>query len=618
MKKFYLTLLMLTVLGLNIFAQPVKPTGLSAEVRYWHSIPFVALSWNASNHMSSSFILYRFNKDANDSLIVKKIHIPFFMNKFKDFKVKTGLTYNYYLIAYNTQGLSDPSDTVSVTIDSLRKSALFYGAVSDTNNIPINNASVVIIPRMGMFPERIKTDSLGNYSVKLTPGKYYVAFMKRGFFPTFYNNKKSIFNADVITLNDGDSLEVNAHLRTLFKKQYFTVEGRVSDSLGNPIKAKVKSLSLKGRFFTRISPPAVTDSSGHFKLKIARNDSVLIFAKAFNKDFAPEFYNNKRDFADADPILVNGNITGIDFTLQTKKPFNTLVSGKLTDENGNYLTGVVNLFKFKNFRRGIADKRTALTDSLGNFEFKNIPPGNYIAFAVSRGKYKPTFFRYDNQQTFRLREADTIVVKENDPVKNIDFVLYSIPDSGFASIAGVVTDEDGNKVQGAMAFAVNQNNMVISFSATNANGNYNLSELPPGTYNIYFEKAGYSEGAAQNINVDYANNLAVTTNATIQNEDVTGVKSDFNTKPDRFSLFQNYPNPFNPTTIIKYFVPHKSFVKVAVYNIIGQKIVTLVNGVKSAGEHSITFNANRLPSGIYFYTLSSGSLTLTKRMVLIK
>ncbi len=618
MKKRFLIILSFLVLSAAVSAQPSAPTGLTAKVENWHGIPFVLVKWNSTNMMSVRYLLYRFYTDANDSVVVNKIHIPFFMSKFHDFKVKRGFTYNYYLIAYNRQGRSNPSDTVSVTLDSVSASALIYGNVTDETNSPLKNVTVAVIPRMGMFPEKTRTDSLGNYSLKLTPGEYYLAFFKGGFYPYFYDNQKSIFSANAIDLNNGDSLEINGQLKRLIKNKYYTIEGNVTDSAGAPLKAKVKALSLKGRFFTRISPPAFTDSTGHFKLKVVQGDSVVIFARPFNADFSAEFYNNKKDFAEADPLVVNSDLTGINFVLETKKPFNTLLSGRLSDENGNALVGAVSLFKLRNFGKGRIIKKTTLTDSTGKFEFKNIPVGNYFAFAVARGRYKPTFFRYDSQQTFRLRYADTIVVKENAPVTGINFILYSIPDSGYARVAGVVKDVHGNKIQGAMAFAVNQNNMVISFAASNSEGVYTLPDLPPGTYNIYFEKAGFRENNISNLNLDYANNLSATENVTITSEAVTEVKDNNQTGLRNFELYQNYPNPFNPTTVIKYVVPQKSLVKLTVYNIIGQKIKTLVNQIKNPGVYSVNFNAGKLPSGIYFYTLTAGNKTLTKRMVLIK
>lgn len=88
--------------------------------------------------------------------------------------------------------------------------------------------------------------------------------------------------------------------------------------------------------------------------------------------------------------------------------------------------------------------------------------------------------------------------------------------------------------------------------------------------------------------------------------------------PSGFSLKQNYPNPFNPTTKISYTIPSASNVTVQIYDITGRLIETLVSGQKPAGNHTETFNASGLSSGIYIYRIEAGNYVNVKRMMLIK
>jgi len=88
--------------------------------------------------------------------------------------------------------------------------------------------------------------------------------------------------------------------------------------------------------------------------------------------------------------------------------------------------------------------------------------------------------------------------------------------------------------------------------------------------------------------------------------------------PTAFSLSQNYPNPFNPSTRIEYSIPSDGFVSLTIHNTIGQEVSTLVNENQSAGKYSITFSAESLPSGLYFYTLQNGIYSETKKMLLLK
>ncbi len=96
--------------------------------------------------------------------------------------------------------------------------------------------------------------------------------------------------------------------------------------------------------------------------------------------------------------------------------------------------------------------------------------------------------------------------------------------------------------------------------------------------------------------------------------------------PKSFALEQNYPNPFNPTTVIAYQLPVASEVKLEVFDILGKKVATLVNGRQAAGAYSYTWNATTVASGVYFYRLQAGAtngasnatFVETKKMMLVK
>ena len=102
--------------------------------------------------------------------------------------------------------------------------------------------------------------------------------------------------------------------------------------------------------------------------------------------------------------------------------------------------------------------------------------------------------------------------------------------------------------------------------------------------------------------------------------DTTVVKVDEIIKeiPLHFELQQNYPNPFNPQTKIKFYLPERTFVKLKVFDLLGNELETLVNKEIESGYHEIIFNASVIPSGIYFYTLQTPTLVQTKKMVLLK
>lgn len=88
--------------------------------------------------------------------------------------------------------------------------------------------------------------------------------------------------------------------------------------------------------------------------------------------------------------------------------------------------------------------------------------------------------------------------------------------------------------------------------------------------------------------------------------------------PTEFALHQNYPNPFNPVTTISFDLPKQSMVTLNVYNMLGQEVATLVNGVRQAGRYSISMDGLRLASGVYFYRLNAGSFLADRKMIILK
>jgi hypothetical protein len=104
----------------------------------------------------------------------------------------------------------------------------------------------------------------------------------------------------------------------------------------------------------------------------------------------------------------------------------------------------------------------------------------------------------------------------------------------------------------------------------------------------------------------------------LESNTVTSVGGDKDGLPEKYSLSQNYPNPFNPSTTIEYTLPKETPVKLQVFNVLGQVVSELVNGAQKAGKHEVTFNANNLASGIYFYKLEAGQYVQVRKMSLVK
>ncbi len=88
--------------------------------------------------------------------------------------------------------------------------------------------------------------------------------------------------------------------------------------------------------------------------------------------------------------------------------------------------------------------------------------------------------------------------------------------------------------------------------------------------------------------------------------------------PKEYKLYGNFPNPFNPSTTIKFFIPEKGYVTLAVYDAAGREVSTLVSSQKNAGMHEVSFGANGLASGLYFCKITVNDFSDVKKMILVK
>jgi hypothetical protein len=106
---------------------------------------------------------------------------------------------------------------------------------------------------------------------------------------------------------------------------------------------------------------------------------------------------------------------------------------------------------------------------------------------------------------------------------------------------------------------------------------------------------------------------------TVADETVTSLSGNSNNiYPESIHLYQNYPNPFNPFTTIRYNLPKNSYVSLGVYDALGKEVNELISGFQNAGSYEVEFEAKDLPSGNYFYKLTIGDKSISRKMILMK
>lgn len=159
-----------------------------------------------------------------------------------------------------------------------------------------------------------------------------------------------------------------------------------------------------------------------------------------------------------------------------------------------------------------------------------------------------------------------------------------------------------------------QNGSAKRFTVTDENQNYSIADLNPGTYEMTVTRFGYE---TEILNVTITNQNLVQ-NFYLDTMNVIGITGISTSTPKTYLLKQNYPNPFNPVTNIEFSIVNTEFVTLKVYNILGEEVKTLVNSNLETGTYKVDFDASNLPSGVYFYSITTGLFSETKKMILIK
>ena len=198
----------------------------------------------------------------------------------------------------------------------------------------------------------------------------------------------------------------------------------------------------------------------------------------------------------------------------------------------------------------------------------------------------------------------------------------------------VIYNGTGNNNDSATALAIdNEDNIFVtgksigaetSFDCVSIEYNQNGSQK----YITRYNRDGVSNDVANSITLDPLKDAYITGGSALSGsyQDIIAVKYSkvsgitvlSNSVPDKFELMQNYPNPFNPITKINYSVPEGGLLNLKISDVLGNEIETLVNEYQSPGIYSVSWNAEKYPSGVYYYSLKTDKLSETKRMVLIK
>jgi len=419
-------------------------------------------------------------------------------------------------------------------------------------------------------------------------------------------------------INSPEPLEVRIKF---FEDEYGEFNGTIRDSLTFVDSATVYFF-YNGIY---LLDTARTNSAGFYQKTLPEGDYTIGVEK---EGFYAVFHDSTYDPFFAQIVeLDSGDIKTIDFNLKRIYNNNLSVSGQIIDSiNGiNVNKGIIIVRTGNHIPIPKMQNRQVLSDTINVFAgfikddgsyMVNVQLQDYYYLQAYTNNFLPGFYNDEGIPSIFWQNADSVLINDNITDKNIPLIRDS--SYGGGGIGGSITfstPSDESDFEGITILAKNINNGALySYNFGKELGNFSVTNIPFGTYELVAQKIGLDNAVSQTVVIDPINNQITGINL---NFIISDVSNDI-LLPSEIILYQNYPNPFNPGTNISFYLPEASDVNLRVINMLGEIVSTLADGDLSAGSHSLSFNGSNLASGVYLIILEANQFKISKKMLLLK
>ena len=674
MRRLILFAALLCFIGIPLRSQaqaPDPPTNLSASLVSAEGRMVVELDWSYPVLSGGTHRFFRIHRSVDDDM-----HFLILAatgdTSFVDIRVPSGHKYFYFVTALTYTGdeesttpvaESAPSDTVSVfvTPPPTPPHGTIAGTVTDSvTGKPIRFVHVEFFRKLDGWEDMksVWTDTAGHYSAELDTGMYLIHAVPLFFWPgemspiafslykpEWFDDAFEVANATPVTVSDHSTFTADFDLQRIAPPVMATVHGTVTDTSGNALKHALVVFFRPFAEMPRLDSEELhpegadnddvdiddigrlggvwrkvwTDSLGDYSVMLESGRSYI--AMAVKEGYLPQFFDHKSDPRNADVIHLGGDTSGINFSLTPRPVATASISGMVRDSSGAGIASRVILIPLAPHRA----PRFGSTDSVGNYLITHVWDGKYfvLAIPVVHG-YAPAFYKAGAFGVMQWQLADTVSISGT--VTGIDIGVIHASGDGAGTIAGTITG-DGAPLPGVNVYAMDGGWNLVGFALTDNVGSYVIDGITAGQFSIVAARDGYA--TTQSIASVPLGTFAVSgINMNMVNAGPSSV-AGAPTVPADYALNQNYPNPFNPGTTISFAIPAVSTVRLTVYNVLGQEIATLKNGVLPAGRFDAQWSGRddagrAVSSGIYFYKLDASpvaggnSFSGIRKMVLLK
>jgi hypothetical protein len=451
-------------------------------------------------------------------------------------------------------------------------------------NLPLAGAMVTAISVNNHWMHAMgRTDSLGAYLIGARPGEYVVQASDRGFNMMEYPTHVTVPESTIVA-------NINFALTPI---DFGSISGMVMDTAGVGIpgaNVEARKLGMPYNLHTR------TDSTGAYTLTQVIAGSYRL--RAFKHGFAHGMYPDSVVVAEGQAVAGINIVLGI-----VPPPFNGSIAGTVTaDSTGAPIGHAVVVAIGGNGHRMF---RYTFTDDNGTYTLDGLSNIPYKVFSAARGFVGEFYNNVTN-----INDATPVTPNAT----GINFALAT-SNPGPRALGGYVSTPDGI-CAGSVVYA-SVNGQIVDITVSDLDGYYSFEGIEPSTFTVSVVSVDGDGQIDQPVDAAFSDvgnaNIVITPLST---GDVVPI-------PTTSSLAQNYPNPFNAQTMIAFNLATAGNVQLDVFNMIGQKVTTLIDGNYNPGTYNVIWNGrdaagNVVSSGIYYYRLNSDGLTQTMKMTLLK
>ncbi|MCX6153621.1 MAG: carboxypeptidase regulatory-like domain-containing protein [Candidatus Kapabacteria bacterium] len=506
-------------------------------------------------------------------------------------------------------------------------------------NTPINGGIVSIVPMLNSGqPVQAKIIN-GIFDAMVLEGVYILKLEAPNFQAVYYDNTGDFKLAKQITIKCNDTVMLKTTLTPLIPPTTHTVSGlvaRAKDS--SPVMGAMVQFTPYDMINNKsTTDPNVrtytcaTDQLGKYSIALPDNLIYVGFASAqkTNTDLQPCYYDGVGSPLEADLIVPEMDLQGIDFYL--KAAVNTLANGftgNVISDSGVALQSKLMAILVKpapntnNVKYNFV--QTIQTDDKGNFRFANLPYGDYVVMSLPiQRQYVPGYYKANDLVTQKWRDATRITV--NDAMPQIVYTLThrtSKSWKGVAFVGGNISTQSGitlkkgnipqgiTPVQGALVYLMNENNEIVDYNFSDANGNFSIEELLAGKYTLITDKVGY-DAVSQAIETDYDMKANVSLNVNLKSETLTVNDNNLNTLGMSF-----YPQPATSSLNVN-FTGTDADAQFNIYDALGLAVLS-GNFNAISGNNYLPIDVSTLSNGLFIIRINIAGKSQSAKFTVIK